>query len=60
VLLVNADADEVVPKECTLRLREAMGGPELRWIRGGHYALVMQLGPAIQDIAAHLHARTAW
>jgi hypothetical protein len=60
VLMVNADADEVIPGDCARRLREAMGAPEQRWIKGGHYALMLQLGPAIKDIAAHLHGRSAW
>jgi dienelactone hydrolase len=60
ILLINAEADEVIPKECTLRLRAAMGGPEVRWFKGGHYALLFQLGKALKDILAHLGERTAW
>ncbi len=60
VLLINAEADEVIPKECTLRLGAAMGGPELRWFKGGHYALLFQLGKALKDITGHLRERTAW
>ena len=60
VLLVNAEADEVIPKECTLRLRAAMGGPEVRWFKGGHYALLFQLGKALKDITSHLGQRTTW
>jgi len=59
-LLINADADEVIPKACTDRLRDAMGSPEIRWIKGGHYALLFQLGKALKDITAHLLQRTAW
>lgn len=60
ILLINAEADEVIPKECTVRLQAAMGSPEIRWFKGGHYALLFQLGKALKDIAAHLTARTAW
>ncbi|HVE40541.1 MAG TPA: alpha/beta hydrolase family protein [Planctomycetota bacterium] len=60
ILLINAEADEVIPKECTLRLGAAMGGPELRWFKGGHYALLFQLGKALKDITGHLRERTAW
>jgi dienelactone hydrolase len=60
VLLINADSDEVIPKACTERLREAMGSPEIRWIKGGHYALLFQLGKALRDINAHLLERTVW
>lgn len=60
VLLINAEADEVIPKDCTLRLQAAMGSPELRWFKGGHYALLFQLAKALQDITAHVSQRTAW
>jgi dienelactone hydrolase len=60
ILLINAEADEVIPKECTLRLHAAMGSPEIRWFKGGHYALLFQLGKALKDISAHLQQRTAW
>jgi len=60
ILLINADADEVIPKACTERLREAMGSPEIRWFKGGHYALLFQLGKALKDISTHLLQRTVW
>jgi dienelactone hydrolase len=60
ILLINAEADEVIPKECTERLAAAMGSPEIRWFKGGHYALLFQLGKALKDITAHLSERTAW
>jgi dienelactone hydrolase len=60
ILLINAESDEVIPKECTERLRAAMGSPEIRWFKGGHYALLFQLGKALKDIAGHLGQRTEW
>jgi hypothetical protein len=60
ILLINAEADEVIPKECTVRLRDAMGSPEIRWFKGGHYALLFQLGKALKDISTHLNERTVW
>jgi dienelactone hydrolase len=60
VLLINAETDEVIPKECTERLRSAMGDPEVRWFKGGHYALLFQLGKALKDISTHLLQRTAY
>lgn len=60
ILLINADSDEVIPKDCTLKLRSAMGSPEIRWFKGGHYALLFQLGRALRDITAHLSQRTVW
>ncbi len=60
ILLINADADEVIPRAATERLRAAMGEPEIRWIKGGHYSLLFQLGRALKDITAHLLQRTVY
>jgi len=60
ILMINAEADEVIPKECTVRLAAAMGAPEVRWFKGGHYALLFQLGKALKDITSHLSQRTVW
>lgn len=60
ILMINAEADEVIPKDCTVRLVEAMGSPEVRWFKGGHYALLFQLGKALRDITGHLTGRTAY
>jgi len=60
ILFINADADEVIPREATERLRAAMGEPEIRWIKGGHYSLLFQLGRALKDITAHLLQRTVY
>jgi dienelactone hydrolase len=60
VLMINADSDEVIPRDCTLRLHEAMGRPDLRWFKGGHYALAFQVGPVLKDILAHLGQRTSY
>jgi dienelactone hydrolase len=60
ILFINAEADEVIPKACTERLLAAMGYPEVRWFKGGHYALLFQLGTALKDITAHLQQRTVW
>ena len=60
ILLINADADEVIPRAATERLRTAMGAPEIHWIKGGHYSLLFQLGKALKDINAHLLERTVY
>ena len=60
ILMINADADEVIPRDCTLRLHQAAGRPELRWFKGGHYAVAFQLGTIIRDIARHVSERTAY
>ena len=58
ILMINAETDEVVPRDCTLRLHEAAGRPELRWFKGGHYAVAFQLGTIIREIAGHVSGRT--
>jgi len=60
VLMINAETDEVIPKDCTLRLHEAIGRPEIKWFKGGHYALLFQVGSVLKDILAHLGQRTAY
>jgi dienelactone hydrolase len=58
ILMINADADEVIPRAATERFREAAGRPPIRWLKGGHYGIVLQLGPVLKEITAHLSART--
>jgi dienelactone hydrolase len=60
ILMINAESDEVIPKESTLRLHEAAGRPEIRWFKGGHYALLFQVGSALKDMISHLGQRTAY
>jgi stage II sporulation protein D len=54
VLMINAEEDEVVPRACTEKLHDAIGRPEIRWIRGGHYGIVLHLVPVLRDLTAHL------
>jgi dienelactone hydrolase len=60
LLMINAESDEVIPRECTLKLHEAAGRPDLRWFKGGHTAVIFQLGPVLKDILVHLTQRTAY
>jgi len=60
ILMINAEADEVIPKASTLKLHEAAGRPEIKWFKGGHYALLFQVGPVLKDIQAQLGQRTAY
>jgi dienelactone hydrolase len=60
ILMINAEGDEVFPRACTVKLHEAMGTPEIRWFKGGHYAILFQLGPVLKEIVAHLSQRTAY
>jgi dienelactone hydrolase len=57
VLLINALGDQVVPKECTEKLCEAMGGPRLRWIKSDHYTIALALLDILKESAEHLAQR---
>lgn len=50
VLMVNADRDEIIPRQCTMRLAEALGiGDRIVWLEGlGHYTAIAAL-PRIMD-----------
>lgn len=52
VFLVNARYDQVVPRECTVRLWEAMGKPAIEWLPAGHYTASLYL-PLILAQAHH-------
>ena len=54
ILMLNAESDEIIPRECTTKLHEAIGKPTIRWYRGGHYAVILKLGPILDEITAHL------
>jgi dienelactone hydrolase len=60
ILMVNAESDEVIPRECTLKLYEALDRPEIRWFKGGHTAIALHLGTILKDIISHLGQRTAY
>lgn len=49
-LLINAGRDEVIPKNCTTELWQAMGKPTLLWVPSGHYSAAWYL-PTIKQTA---------
>jgi dienelactone hydrolase len=49
-LLINADKDEVIPKDCTTALWNAIGKPTLLWLPSGHYGAAWYL-PTIRQTA---------
>ena len=49
-LMINANADEVIPKACTLALWQAIGKPTLLWLPSGHYGAAWYL-PTIKQTA---------
>jgi hypothetical protein len=60
VLLINASGDQVVPKECTEKLCEAMGRPRLRWIQANHYTIALALPDILEESTKHLAERPSW
>jgi dienelactone hydrolase len=52
MLMLNAAADEVIPRRCTLALWEALGQPKLVWYSGGHYSVIRHLPRALVQVAA--------
>lgn len=53
VLMMNATEDEVIPKDCTLKLAEALGiTDKIVWFKGlGHYTSMAELPRALQLLA---------
>ena len=47
-LMINASADEVIPRVATDDLNKAIGSPELLWAPAGHYSSIFFL-PAIRQ-----------
>lgn len=54
ILMVNADADPVVPPECARAFARAAGGVKIHWIHGNHYALLRRALPVLKMLGDHL------
>lgn len=52
ILMLNADRDELIPKECTEALWTSFGRPKLVWYEGGHYSVIKHLPNALHTAAA--------
>lgn len=54
VLMINAEEDEVIPRECTQRLAEALGiSDRIVWLKGlGHYTAIAALPQILEQTAA--------
>jgi dienelactone hydrolase len=50
ILMLNADQDEIIPRECTESLWRAFGEPEIVWYPGGHYSVARFLPHALQRV----------
>lgn len=49
-LMINARNDEVIPRECTMALWQAIGKPQLLWVPSGHYSAAWFM-PTIKQTA---------
>jgi dienelactone hydrolase len=56
ILMLNADADEVIPRACTESLWRELGEPEIRWYRGGHYSVIRHVFRALDEVPAFFAA----
>jgi dienelactone hydrolase len=50
ILMLNAAADEVIPRLCTDALWIAFGRPPIKWYSGGHYSVVWHLFGALWQV----------
>jgi dienelactone hydrolase len=51
ILMLNADRDEVIPRECTDALWKALGEPEIEFYRGGHYSVIRHIFSAFTRVS---------
>jgi dienelactone hydrolase len=57
MLMINATDDEVVPRDCTWKLRQAWGEPEFMSFPGNHYSVAVFLPVALESTARHMRSR---
>jgi len=60
VLFINAENDNVIPRECTDQLWRAMREPRITWIKANHYSIALALDKILIQSAEHLAARPTW
>lgn len=53
VLMLNAKKDEVIPKESTTKLWEALRRPQILWYDATHYSIALFFPDLIAKMAAH-------
>jgi dienelactone hydrolase len=51
VLMLNAEHDEIIPRECTDRLCQAFGNPPVVWYDCGHYTAALHILDALERTA---------
>jgi len=57
MLMVNARCDTIVPPDCTLKLWEAMGKPQILWYDTDHVQLLAYLFEVTNKVIAHFAAK---
>jgi len=50
ILMLNASADEIIPRACTESLWKALGEPAIHWYPGGHYGVIRHLFGALDRV----------
>lgn len=50
ILMLNALADEVIPRVCTESLWTSFGKPRIIWFDGGHYSVIWHLLTALHHV----------
>ena len=53
ILMINCDADPVVPPESTRTYWEALGKPEIHWYKGDHYAIKNHVIEVLSRVTGH-------
>jgi dienelactone hydrolase len=51
VLMLNAEHDEIIPRECTDHLCQAFGNPPIIWYDCGHYTAALHILDALERTA---------
>ncbi|MBI3270196.1 MAG: dienelactone hydrolase family protein [Planctomycetes bacterium] len=57
VLMVNAEADEVIPIADSRKLRKAYGNPRMMVLPGDHYSVAVYLPVILETVARHFRSR---
>jgi cephalosporin-C deacetylase-like acetyl esterase len=50
VLMLNAEQDEVIPRQCTTQLWETFGRPPIVWYNCGHYSAILHVLDAMDRV----------
>ena len=54
VLMLNASHDEVIPRQCTESLWEAIGRPPIFWYDAGHFSAMLYISDALEKVSAFM------